>query len=114
DDTVAALTVHQGDLVIGGHFDTAGGVTVNGIARWTGRTWQPFLVGGEIGLSGSVRSFVTWNGDLVVGGDFMEAGGLTVCSITRWTGAAWQPFSTGLHVPLPADTPLALCMAMHD
>ena len=38
-----ALTVlPNGDLVAGGNFATAGGVTENRIARWDGSSWAPF------------------------------------------------------------------------
>jgi hypothetical protein len=34
--------VYQGSIVVSGSFTAAGGVPVNGIARWDGTTWQPF------------------------------------------------------------------------
>ena len=33
---VSALTVYNGELIAGGDFTTAGGVTCNYIARWNG------------------------------------------------------------------------------
>ena len=38
---VCALTVYNGELIAGGWFTTAGGVTCNCIARWDGSAWQP-------------------------------------------------------------------------
>ncbi len=88
-------------LVAGGAFPTAGGVTVNNIARWDGAAWQPF----GSGVSGSVNAFAEWDPDgsgpltaqLVAGGHFPTAGGVTVNSIARWDGAAWQPFGSGMN-----------------
>jgi len=34
-----ALTVYDGELIVGGRFTTAGGVVCNNIARWDGITW---------------------------------------------------------------------------
>ncbi len=95
NDTVYAQTVWNGDLVVGGEFTTAGGVTVNGIARWDGSQWHPFESGGQIGVNNTVRSLAVWNGDLVVGGPFTEAGGQTVNRIARWDGSQWHPFTSG-------------------
>ncbi len=88
-------------LVAGGFFTTAGGVTVNRIARWDGSAWQPF----GTGMNGSVGALTTWNSDssgpqpaqLVAGGQFTTAGGVVAANyIARWDGSAWQPFGTGM------------------
>jgi len=108
DLTVLALTTWDPDgdgplaaqLVAGGSFATAGGVTVNNIARWDGSAWQPLATG----TSGSVRSLTVWDPDgdgplpaqLVAGGDFTTAGGVTVNSIARWDGSAWHAFGSGM------------------
>jgi hypothetical protein len=87
-------------LVAGGLFTTAGGVTVNNIARWDGTQWLPF---GK-GMNSSVDALATWDPDgagpqpaqLVAGGGFTTAGGLTVNHIARWDGSQWLPFGTGM------------------
>ncbi len=93
--TVSALTVWSGDLIAGGSFTTAGGQTVNRIARWDGSAWQPFTSGGQTGVNGTVSALTVWNGDLIAGGFFTTAGGQTVNRIARWDGSAWQPFTSG-------------------
>ncbi len=92
---VFAVTVFNGHLIAGGRFDTAGGQTVNNIARWDGVAWQPLTSGGQIGLNSTVRALAVFNGDLYAGGDFWMAGGQTVNSIARWDGAAWHPIISG-------------------
>src|SRR5262245_45163935 len=69
---VGALTVWNGDLIAGGAFTTAGGQTVNRIARWDhpSSTWLPFTSGGQTGVSGAVRALTVWNDNLVAGGAF--------------------------------------------
>ncbi len=72
DGAVAALTVYKGDLIAGGWFTTAGGVSANFIARWDGSAWQP------------------------AGGNFTIAGGLSANRIARWNGSGWQPLGSGI------------------
>lgn len=88
---VFALTVYQGDLVAGGYFTTAGGVTVNQIARWNGTSWQSF----GAGMDGPVWAFAEYNGQLIAGGAFTTAGGTSANGIARWDGSSWQPLGSG-------------------
>ena len=96
---VEAVTVWNGDLIAGGFFATAGGQTVNRIARWDGSAWHPFTSGGQIGVADVSFPFVSaltvWNGDLIAGGQFTTAGGQTVNRVARWDGSAWHPFISG-------------------
>ena len=95
-DTVPDLTVWNGDLIVAGAFTTAGGRTVNHIARWDGKAWHPLTSGGEIGVNGGwVRAVTVWNGDLIAAGSFTSAGGRTVNRIARWDGKAWHPLASG-------------------
>jgi hypothetical protein len=66
-----------GDLIVGGQFATAGGITANGIARWNGSAWS------SLGTSplAEVRSIkVTPDGALVAAG---------YDGVYRWDGTAW-------------------------
>ncbi len=91
----------SGDLVAGGSFTTAGGVSVNSIARWNGTAWSTF----GTGMSGGIQAYSTFvsalavlpNGDLVAGGSFSSAGGVTASGIARWNGAGWSAFGTGIN-----------------
>jgi len=117
DLTVLALTTWDPDgdgplaaqLVAGGGFTTAGGVTVNRIARWDGASWLPF----DSGMDATVYALTTWDPDgdgplaaqLVAGGDFSTASGVTVNRIARWDGSTWQPFDSGMDNSVRALTP---------
>jgi len=96
---VASLTVYDGDLIVGGRLQTAGGQTVNRIARWDGSEWHPLASGGQIGMSGGdntqVHALTVWNYNLIASGRFTTAGGQTVNNIARWNGYSWQPFVIG-------------------
>jgi hypothetical protein len=89
---VYALAVYNGELIAGGDFTTAGGVTCSRIARWDGNAWQPL----GSGMDGGVCALTVWNGELIAGGDFTTAGGVPCDSIARWDGSTWQPLGSGM------------------
>jgi len=78
-ERVEVLGSYAGDLVAGGLFP-------EGLARWTGSTWES--LGG--GVNGSVVALVEYDGDLVVAGDFGYAGGEPAGHIVRWDGESWH------------------------
>ncbi len=93
--SVKALAVMpNGDLIAGGRFTNAGGVSdVNNIARWDGTAWAPL----GSGMDGDVNLLVVMpNGDLIAAGPFSEAGGVSAENIARWDGSAWSAMSTSL------------------
>jgi hypothetical protein len=90
--TVDALTVYNGELIAGGYFTTADGVSCNYIARWNGTAWQPL----GTGMSSTVLGLTLYNSELIAGGDFTTAGGVTVNYIARWDATSWQPLGTGM------------------
>ena len=100
DFTVAALTVFDDGsgpaLYVGGNFISAGGVTVNRIARWNGSAWSGLTGPGGTGVNGTVWSLTVFDDGsgggpaLYAGGSFTTAGGVTVNRIARWDGSAWS------------------------
>lgn len=96
DGQVYALsTLANGDLVVGGQFTTAGGVQVNGVARWDGTSWSA-LGSGVSGAWPAVAAITKLaNGDVVVGGGFTTAGGTPANHIARWDGISWSPLGSG-------------------
>jgi hypothetical protein len=104
DDRVLALVApaetgeDAGELYIGGLFKTASGLTVNGVARWDGESWQP-LGGGLDGEVTALAFFDDGSGSgpaLYVGGGFTTAGGVPASNIARWDGSAWSNLGEGL------------------
>ncbi|MCP4583429.1 MAG: HYR domain-containing protein [candidate division Zixibacteria bacterium] len=90
---VLALAVYDGDLIAGGCFTEASGVTVNYIARWDGSNW--YALGS--GMSDSVWSLTVYDGDLIAGGDFSTAGGNPASRIARWDGYNWHSLGSGVN-----------------
>ncbi|MCW5853064.1 MAG: hypothetical protein KIT87_23555 [Anaerolineae bacterium] len=101
NNTVRVLTSAGGALYLGGDFTTAGGVTVNNIARYEpGRNTFGALGSSPVGVASisppSVFTLATLDGDVYLGGAFTTAGGVTVNHIARYTvtdsgrPAAWR------------------------
>ncbi len=90
-------------LYVGGAFTTAGGVTVNGIAKWDGTAWSALTGPSGTGTDGRVHALMVYdNGSgtaLYAGGAFTTAGGVTVNGIAKWDGTTWSalagPAATG-------------------
>lgn len=109
DGEVHAMTVYQGELVVGGEFTHAGDQPVNHLARWDGTGWAPFgsPPDGPVGVDGPVWSLAVHAGDLIAGGQFRQAGdGLVVNHIARWDGTGWSglagPDGTGVNASVRA------------
>lgn len=99
DGLIYALQAFENDLVVAGEFDLAGGVTVNNLARWDGKSWSPF---GE-DLAGFVTSMTVYNGELIAAGSFLTtSSGTMVNRIARWNGASWLPLGSpaGMNGPV--------------
>jgi len=72
----------NGDLVAGGDFTTAGGVSANRIARWNGTSWSAL----GSGMNGGVNALTTLpDGDLVAGGGFSVVNGAASLCMAQLT-----------------------------
>ncbi len=124
--TVSSLLVHDDGLgsgpalYAGGAFTTAGGVSVNRIARWDGSTWSA-LQGGMTRASGltgtvTVRSLASLRERggrvLVAGGSFELADGVRVNSIARWDGTSWSAMQGGMSTFVGNVPPSVTTMAV--
>ena len=88
---VDALAAYNGNLIAGGNFDKAGGVTAQSIAQWNGTSWSPL----GNGVQYWVYAFTTYNSNLIVGGAFSTAGGITASNIAQWNGTSWSALGSG-------------------
>lgn len=88
----------NGNLVVGGNFTTAGGVSAGRIAVWNGASWSAMGsgVGGVSGFTVVDTLLVLPNGDLVAGGLFTSVDGVSASNIARWNGVSWAPLGSGV------------------
>ncbi len=92
NQTVTALTVFNNELIAGGYFTTADGVSANRIAKWNGTNWVPL----GSGMDGAVQQLVVFNNELIAGGQFLNAGGVSAKHIAKWDGTNWAPLGSGM------------------
>lgn len=121
--SVRALCVfddgHGPALYAGGNFTLAGGITVNGIARWDGSTWS--AVGGGMGHDPSgtrlVRGLIVHDDGrglaLYATGQFASAGGVPVSDIARWDGESWSALGEGI-TSEPGSVPTGRRLVVFD
>ncbi len=89
----------DGDLVAGGSFASAGGVSALDAARWDGSSWSAM----GSGFSSTVYSLSTFQGSLYAFGQFQYAWPNIAWRAARWDGAAWQPLGADLGLQRPSD-----------
>jgi trimeric autotransporter adhesin len=90
-DVCVVKALANGDLVVGGGFERAGGVIANGLALWNGSSWTGFGTSPDR-LVYSIAELP--QGDLVIGG-FQDLPGAPNTSLARWSpGQGWSPLIT--------------------
>ena len=94
----AGSTSGDSGLYVGGDFTTAGGITVNYVARWNTSNWAPLTDSSTagIGTDNSVYALISDNSDLYVGGNFTNAGSQGINYIAKWNGNNWNPLTDSL------------------
>ena len=108
-ERVNAFTNFGGQLIAGGVFDTAGGVTANSIAAWNGTAWSALGSGVQsAGAKGTVDTAVVFNSALIAGGRFDTAGGVSTRNVASWNGTSWQSMGAGIAAAGEEATALAV------
>ncbi len=86
-------------LYAGGSFQYAGGVLVNGVAKWDGQQWSA-LGDGLTSIYDYVYDMCVYDDGsgpaLCVGGRFDAAGDVYVGSLAKWDGNAWYDIGGGV------------------
>lgn len=77
---INTMLYNNGNLYVGGKFDSAGKIKVNNISKWDGISWTTL----GNGTNGEINSIAILNGILYVGGDFTIAGNDTCNGIAKW------------------------------
>ena len=100
DGSAFAATVYEGNLVVGGRFQVAGGVVANYIASWDGSSWS--VLGS--GMNNEILSLIVYDGKLIAAGYFTTAGGVAANYIASWDGSVWSAFGSGTDFNVSALT----------
>jgi hypothetical protein len=110
NDRVNAFAVDgSGNLYAGGGFSTAGGVTVNSVAKWNGSSWSPL----GTGMDSEVFALALDSaGNLYAGGSFSTAGGVTVNGVAKWNGSSWSALGTGVSGTDNGQPPIVYTLAI--
>jgi trimeric autotransporter adhesin len=87
------LVLPNGDLIVGGNFNQAGGVPAAAVARWDGNAWSS-LGSTAVGMVRALARLA--NGDLVVGGSWVMFGS-NPQHLARWDGTTWHPLGIGVN-----------------
>jgi N-acetylneuraminic acid mutarotase len=99
NDVVYALAVVGNEVVVGGDFTSAGGVSANRVARFNTQTntWSTLGTGSQNGVLGFVTALAVVGNEVVVGGFFTSAGGVSANSVARFNTQTntWSTLGTG-------------------
>ena len=91
------LVKPTGELIAGGEFTFAGGVSALRIARWDGTSWSG--LGSGASSPNNLLNIRTLgllaNGNLVVGGQFTAIGGVSANNVASLNGAVWSALGGG-------------------
>ncbi len=95
DRSIMALAAHDGEIIVGGNFESVDGEPVNTIARWDGNRWN--TVGGLMpGQYAQATALASFRGDLYAGGDFVLPDGKPIDGLARWNGERWDTPGGGI------------------
>jgi hypothetical protein len=100
NDRVFALAVVGNEVVVGGFFTSAGGVSANRVARFNTQTntWSSLGTGSQNGVSvGGVAALAVVGNEVFVGGEFTSAGGVSANNVARFNTQTntWSSLGTG-------------------
>ncbi|MBK7854986.1 MAG: hypothetical protein IPJ79_08850 [Bacteroidetes bacterium] len=85
-NTIHAMVVYNGELVVAGEFNTRRWRPGNYIAKFNGSSWSTL----GIGLNDYALALEVHNNELYVGGVFTQAGGIAVQGVAKWNGSNWS------------------------
>jgi hypothetical protein len=83
---VTSIISFNGEIIVGGDFDSIGSQRVNNIAKWNGSNWES--VGN--GFDQSVQDLIVYNGQLYACGFFAFSDTNFVECVAKWNGTYWE------------------------
>ncbi|HPO14268.1 MAG TPA: BACON domain-containing carbohydrate-binding protein, partial [Candidatus Hydrogenedentes bacterium] len=105
DTSVRALVMDtSGYLYAAGNFATAGGVTVNHIARWDGTSWSALGTGMDWSSIAVYALTVDGAENVYAGGGFTISGDVSAKNVAKWDGSSWSAMGSGMNDSVNALT----------
>ncbi len=94
---ILSMIEYNGDLIVAGSFNTAGGVSTLNVARWNGTNWSNM----GNGLNGRTYAMCidTATNTLYAGGNFLASPPVMLYYVAKWDGVNWVPLGNGLPYP---------------
>ncbi len=87
-----------GNIYVVGGFTTAGGSSINAIAKLTGDSTYSLVGSGAISTSGQLNCIaIDSDNNIYVGGTFTSIGGVSATNIAKWDGSAWSALGSGVN-----------------
>ena len=84
-NTLNAMAMYKGNLIVGGNFTNIDGQRDTGIAMWDGNKWN------NIGtIHGNVRCMFVYKDCLYIGGAISYINSLKVNNLAKWDGQTWS------------------------
>src|SRR5262245_60179421 len=92
DGYVHDVTYFNGEIIAGGNFKPAFGLTANAAMSLHGSTWKPLG-----GIKGTIWDLANFRGEIVATGQFTMPGYSGSHVIARWNGVSWRPLGHGVN-----------------
>ena len=107
DRAVYAVAYFNGDLIVGGAFNWAGGQTGRYLSRWNGTQWMamnmPGTIPNQLGVPyGVVYALAVYKNELYIGGQMRKVSGAPSDNIIRWDGTTYKSLNFGVNGPVYA------------
>lgn len=96
------VAVSGDNVYVVGNFDHAGGVSANGVARWSisAQTWSAVGSGvgpaDDTGDAAAASSVAVVGNEVYIGGNFAQVNGVATYRVAVWNGTAWAALAGGV------------------
>ncbi|MEM7311395.1 MAG: hypothetical protein AAF682_32320 [Planctomycetota bacterium] len=91
-----SLFAFEGELLVGGSFDFAGGKMLTRVGRWDGASWSAMGSGANLPVTCWAVFDEGAGPALFAGGGFTFLDGTPIRFVARWDGAGWSQLGGGL------------------
>jgi hypothetical protein len=90
----AICQTSNGDVFVGGFFNSAGSAPANTVATWDGQSWNPIGTGYFAGTDACFGLASDAMDNVYAGGDMPGSN-----HVAKWDGSTWSPLGQGLNAP---------------